>query len=218
MKTLNILLIDSHAVVREGIKAILRKRNELVVAGEATLASQGIQMAQSLHPDIVITDVRMPGITGIEAAQTIRKTLPNTRFILLSASYSIISIRQAFEAGITGFVQKDSECDDLLKAIDSVMDDKNFFSLKVRQLIASDMQKVLYSESQVKPWALSSEEVEIVRMLTDGSSINEIAFTMKKSSKTVDAKKRKIMNKLGFESISKLTKYAIHQGITSLDY
>jgi DNA-binding NarL/FixJ family response regulator len=136
----------------------------------------------------------------------------------LSAAYSVISIRQAIGAGITGFVQKDSECDDLSKAIDSVMDGKNFFSLKVRQLIASDMQKLLYTESQVKPWALSIEEVEIVKMLTDGSSINEIAFLMKKSSKTVDAKKRKIMNKLGFESISKLTKYAIHQGITTLDY
>jgi DNA-binding NarL/FixJ family response regulator len=218
MKTVKIVLIDSHAVVREGIKAILQKRSELVVAGEATHAHQGIQLAETLRPDIVITDIRMPGMTGIEAAETIKKTLPKTKIILLSATFSVIAIRQAIGAGITGFVQKDSECDDLLKAIDSVLDEKNFFSLKVRQLIASDMQKILYNESQVKPWALTSEEVEIVKMLTDGSSINEIAFLMKKSSKTVDAKKRKIMNKLGFESLSKLTKYAIHQGITSLDY
>jgi DNA-binding NarL/FixJ family response regulator len=217
MNTVKILLIDSQAVVREGIKAILRKRSEFVVAGEATNASQGVKIAETLRPDIVITDIRMPGMTGIEAAEAIKKTLPKTRFILLSAYYSVISIRQAIGAGITGFVQKDSECDDLLKAIDCVLEEKNFFSLKVRQLIASDMHK-LYTESQVKPWALSSEEVEIVRMLTDGSSINEIAFLMKKSSKTVDAKKRKIMNKLGFESISKLTKYAIHQGITTLEY
>jgi DNA-binding NarL/FixJ family response regulator len=218
MKTINILLIDSHAVVREGIKAILKKRSELIVAGEATDAIAGVKMAEILRPDIVITDIRMPGMTGIEAAEKIKQILPKTRFILLSPSFSVTSLRQAIGAGITGFVQKDSECDDLIKAIDSVMDEKNFFSLKVRQLIASDMQKILYSQGQVKPWALSSEEVEIVRMLTDGSTINEIAFQMKKSSKTVDAKKRKIMNKLGFESISKLTKYAIHQGITSLDY
>jgi DNA-binding NarL/FixJ family response regulator len=218
MKPVNIVLIDSHAVVREGVKAILRKRSEFVVAGEATNALNGIKLAETLRPDIVITDIRMPGMTGIEAAEKIKNNLPKTKVILLSAYFSVISIRQAIGACVTGFVQKDSECDDLLKAIDSVLDGKNFFSLKVRQLIASDMQKILYSESQVKPWALSSEEVEIVRMLTDGSSVNEIAFLMKKSSKTVDAKKRKIMNKLGFESLTKLTKYAIHQGITSLDY
>lgn len=218
MESVKLVLIDNHAVVREGVKAILRKQSELAVVGEASDLNNGIKMAETLKPDLIIIDIRLPGMAGIQAVEKIKLILPRTKFIALSAHFTVISIRQGIEAGITGFVQKDSECDDLLKAIKSVMSDKHHFGLKVRQLIASDMHKILSTETQAKPWELSSEEIEIVRMLTDGSSVNEIAFLMKKSAKTVDAKKRKIMNKLGFESLSKLTKYAIHQGITSLDY
>lgn len=218
MENIRILLIDSHAVVREGIKSILRKQAGLAVVGESADFVNGTKSAECLKPDLIIADIRLPGMAGIETVEKIKTVLPAVKIIALSAHFTVISIRQGIDAGITGFVQKDSECEDLIKAITSVMADKHHFGLKVRQLIASDMHKILLADKQTKPWDLSSEEVEIVRLLTDGSSVNEIAFLMKKSAKTVDAKKRKIMNKLGFESISKLTKYAIHQGITSLDY
>jgi DNA-binding NarL/FixJ family response regulator len=218
MEIQKVLLIDSHAVVREGIKAVLSQQNEWIVAGEATDVHTAVNLAETLRPDLVITDIRLHGIAGIEAVEKIKRILPKTRFIAFSAHFTVISIQQAIEAGITGFVQKDGHCDELLKAIKGVMQDNHYFGLKVRQLIASNMHKILSKDNQVKPWDLSIEEVEIVRMLTDGSSVNHIAFLMKKNAKTVDAKKRKIMNKLGFESLSKLTKYAIHQGITSLDY
>jgi two-component system, NarL family, response regulator NreC len=218
MRVVKIVLIDNHNVVHEGIKSLLSKRSDLAVVGEALNAWTGLDMAETLKPDLVITDIRMPGMTGIEAAEKIKQRLPQTGIIALSGQFTVITVRQAIRAGIMGFVQKDAHTDDLLKAIDSVLDGKNYFSLKVRQLIASDMHKILHTDNSSCVGDLSSEEVEIVRMLTDGCSVTEIAFQMKKSSKTVDAKRRKIMNKLGLESLAKLTKYAISQGFTSLDY
>lgn len=218
MKVVNILLMDDHSVVTEGLKSVLGKRSDYVVAGEAFNGSQGIELAQSLKPDLIITDIRMPRMSGIDAVQEIRQTMPNVKAIVLSELFTVISVRDSIRVGITGFVEKETAVQELLDAVDTVMSGKQYFSSNVRQLITSDIQQMLRGQTSIHQTGLTVDEVEMVRMLTEGNSIGQIARIVKKSPKTVDAKRRKIMNKLGLESLANLTKYAISHGITSLEY
>lgn len=217
MKKVNVLIIDDHSVVAEGVKAVLQQRSNLIVAGQAKDGFEGITIAKSSKPDLIITDLRMPQMTGIESVQQIHAFLPGVRAIILSGSFSIPSVRQALQAGITGLVDKETAAQDLPEAVDCVLSGKEFFSLNIRHLIASDMQQMLRGYKLTTQTGLTGDEVDMVRMLTEGRSVVQIADKVKKSPKTIDAKRRRIMMKLGFESLANLTKYAIRQGITSLE-
>jgi DNA-binding NarL/FixJ family response regulator len=215
MKDLRILIADDHNLVRRGLKALIESRPGWQVCGEAHTGREAAAKAEQMKPDVVILDISMPGLNGVEAARRIRKSSPNTEILILSVHYSDQLIRDILEAGARGYVMKSDSDRDLIVAVQAMADHKPFFTSKATELMLTNFCQS-GPQPQMKDLAadrLTSREREIVQLLSEGRSSKEVAAVLGISVKTADTHRANIMRKLNLHSVSELVLYAVRNQI-----
>lgn len=201
-----VVLADDHDLVRTGIKAVLVAIPGVEVIAEAGDGEQLLAILASRQPDVVITDISMPGLDGLGALQRIRELYPNLRVLVLSMFESTEHIKRAVAAGANGYVLKMSSAQELENALRSVVESGSYFSRTVAQQLLKPGEPALHDE-------LTDRQVEILTLLARGKSTKEIGFDLGLSSKTVDAHRARIMERLGLNDLPSLTLYAVRKGL-----
>jgi two-component system response regulator NreC len=216
MKKLRILLADDHVVMRTGLRALLERQPNLEVVGESENGRETIALASSLKPDLVVMDVGMPVLNGIEATKTIVAENPATAVIILSMYADESYIMRALKAGARGYLLKDSAPADLINAIQAVSQSKSFFSPKVSRILAEDYVRVLKQKGAVDSYdLLTSREQEILQLLAEGKVNKEVAAALNISPYTVETHRKHILEKLNLHNPAELILYAVRKGIIS---
>jgi two-component system, NarL family, response regulator NreC len=216
MKKLRILLADDHIVVRTGLRALLERQPNLEVVGETENGRETVELAASLGPDVVVMDVAMPVLNGIEATKTIVTQRPATAVVILSMHADESYVMRALKAGARGYLLKDSAAADLISAIQAVSQNKSFFSPKVSRILAEDYVRVLKQKGAVDTYdLLTSREREILQLLAEGKANKEVATVLNISPYTVETHRRHILEKLNLHNPAELILYAVRKGITS---
>lgn len=204
-----VILVDDHSVVRSGLKRLLESEKSIIVTAEADSGEKAYQLYGELNPDVVVMDISMPGMGGLEAAQRIIKRDSNAKIIIFSMHESASFAKQALKTGVRGYVTKTGSSDDLLNAVLTVLSGKTFLSADVAQNIA--LQTLLGDEDPVQQ--LSSREFEVFRLLADGQRIEEVAELLKISQKTVANYYTIIKQKLNVSSPVEMVRLAIRHGL-----
>lgn len=208
--SLRVLLADDHTLVRAGIRALLTSMPEIEVVGEAADGEAAVQLALQLQPDIVLMDISMKGMNGLQAAARIHDELPATRVIILSMHATNDYLQQALRAGAAGYMLKDAATLELQMALAAVARGGTYLSPAVSaQVVEGYLQNDTLAENKV----LTPRQNEILRLIAAGQSTKEIAFHLKLSSKTVDAHRAQLMDRLGIRDIAGLVRYAIRTGL-----
>jgi DNA-binding NarL/FixJ family response regulator len=216
MKKLRILLADDNIVMRTGLRALLERQPDLEVVGESENGRETIELAASLRPDVVVMDVGMPVLNGIEAAKTIVSQHPTTAVVILSMHSDESYVMRALKAGARGYLLKESAAADLIGAIQAVSQNKSFFSPKVSRILAEDYVRVLKQKGAVDTYdLLTSCEREILQLLVEGIANNEVATALNISPYTVETHRSHILQKLNLHNPSELVLYAVRKGIIS---
>jgi two-component system, NarL family, response regulator NreC len=209
MKRIRILLADDHAVVRQGFKMILSAQPDMEIVGEAGNGREAIELAESLKPDIVVMDVAMPELNGIEATRRLSTSSPHARVIALSMHKDNVYVREILRAGARGYLLKDSVAADVVSAIRAVARGESYLSPAVSNAVLDDYRKHVTNPIDL----LSSREREVLQMLAEGKTNKEIAVVLNLSVYTVDAHRGRIMEKLNVHSINELVRFAVRNGL-----
>lgn len=213
---IKIIISDDHQLFRDGIANLLASSPEIEIVAQAENGLEAIEKAKNFKPDVVIMDLTLPIINGVEATRILHKELPKTRVLVLSMHAEKNYIKEALEAGASGYLFKDCTYDQLIEAINSVCQGKNYLSGKITEVLIHDYLNK-DSEIQNNGQDLSERESEILKLVAEGKSTREISEKLFISIKTVGTHKQHIFEKLNFKSISDLIKYAIKKGIVSLE-
>jgi DNA-binding NarL/FixJ family response regulator len=210
-----VLLADDHNVVRQGFRLLLEAEPDIVVVGEAETGRQAVQLAQKLRPDVVLMDIAMPLLNGLEATRQILKEVPTTRVVILSSYSDDEYVRQLAEAGTSGYLVKQTAAADLVKAIREARKGNAFFSPTITQRLVEQYRGRLTSGVPVRQSTdlLTSREVEVLQLIAEGRANKQIAGELGLSIKTVETHRQRLMNKLKIHDIAGLTRYALAKGI-----
>ena len=211
-----ILICDDHKIFREGLRALLEKQPGIKVAGETRDGLEAVRLCRELSPDIVIMDISMPGLNGIEATRKISKAKKTARVIALSMHNDRKYVIEIFKAGARAYLLKDSAFEELLDAIKAVSCGRVFLSAGITSLVLSDYIKNPAKNSQSAFTLLSAREREVLQLFAEGLSTKEISAKLGVSVKTVETHRKRIMEKLNIKNIAGLTKYAVKEGLVSL--
>ncbi len=216
MKTL-VMIVDDHQIVRDGLKAILHNEEGIGVIAEADNGRSALQLIKELNPEIVIMDIAMPDMNGIDATRRISSEYPDIKVLILSMHHDKRMVIEVFNAGARGYLLKECASDELLRAIRTIQQGETYLSPKISSIVVKGLVKQQHGEIPSEIFSLSSREREVLQLLAEGKSMKEIAFTLDVSIKTVEAFRKRLMDKLKVNSIAELTKIAIREGLTSLD-
>ena len=212
-----LLIADDHKMMREGLKALLEKADGITVVGEADDGKNIVAQAAKLAPNVVVMDVAMPGLNGIEATRKIVKANPHTKVIALSGHADRHLVREMLKAGASGYVLKNRAYEELVRAIGEAMKGKTYLSPEVTQGVVDTYIKGALKPGENPAFAvLTDREREVLQMLAEGRSTKEMADEVSVSVKTIETHRHNIMEKLRLYSVAELTKYAIREGVTSL--
>jgi DNA-binding NarL/FixJ family response regulator len=215
MKSLRILIADDHDLIRRGLKSLLEMHSGWKVCGEASKGPEAVEKTEQLKPDVVIIDVCMPELNGVEATRQIRKASPRTEVLVLSVHHSEHLIREILEAGARAYVVK-TDCDvDLIRAVEALGDHKPFFNTYATEMLLGGYVQDKTPEVP-QPFTgerLTPREREIVQLLAEGRTSKEIATLLKISSKTAETHRANIMRKLQFHSVGEVVRYAVRNQI-----
>ena len=213
---MKILLADDHAIIRDGLATLLKQSDHEIV-GEAVDGRSAVQMALELKPDIVVMDIGMPGMNGIEATRHLIEQAAELHVIALSMHSDATYVGRMLQAGARAYLLKESAFDELEEAIDNVQRGRIFLGSKIQGVVVGDYVDRLGGKRPTSPVTLTNKEREVLQLVAEGKSTKEIAQALSITVKTVETHRHNIMNRLGIRSIAQLTKYAIRQGLTSLD-
>ena len=216
-KKIRIVVADDHGVLRDGLKVLLKKQDNMEVVGEAHSGDIALGLVEKLKPDVVLMDIKMPKMSGIEASQQIKQRSPDTKILILTADLSNHMIGEAINSGVLGLMLKESVFDELACAINSVYENEQYLCPRVRSLAATSYVSWLKTGCHPDSPELTDDDRELIVLLSQGKSVGEIALYLDRSPKTIDARRRKTMDKLGISNMVELTKFAIRQGLTSVE-
>lgn len=218
MSKLRILVADDHEIVRRGTLSLLEGASDLEVCGEAVNGRDAVEQVRQLKPDIVILDIGMPSLNGLEAARQILKELPQTKVLILTVHESEQVVREVLNAGARGFVLKSDAARDLVAAVDALRKNKTFFTSKVAEMVLDGFltkgQNPL--RGAVGKGRLTPREREVVQLLAEGKTTKEVACILGLGFKTADTHRTNIMRKLSLGSFSELVLYAVRNGIVQI--
>jgi DNA-binding NarL/FixJ family response regulator len=213
--TIRVLLADDHALVRAGIRSLLNAMTEVRVVGEASSGEEALDLAAREHPDVVLMDIAMKGITGLEAAARMRERAPSVRVVILSMHAGEEYVLQALRAGAAGYLLKDAATGELELALRSVMRGESWLSPAVsRQVVEGYVQR---TGGDATPEVLTARQREVLRLVAGGKSTKEIAFFLNLSVKTVETHRAQIMDRLGIRDVAGLVRYALRTGLVPPD-
>jgi DNA-binding NarL/FixJ family response regulator len=212
---IKVALADDHQIFREGLRSMIENSKNIKVVGEASNGQEILDVIDKKHPDVVILDVNMPVLNGIEATKQIVKNKTKIKIIALSMHSDKRFVAEMLGAGAKGYLLKDCAFEELLTAIETVMKNKVFLSPGIKGVVIEDYVSRLKGPAATA--SLSPREMEVLRLIADGKSTKEIAFELNLSAKTIETHRRQIMEKMKFDSIADLIKYAIRENLTSLD-
>lgn len=212
-KPIRVLIVDDHAIVREGICALLARRKDIEVVGEAADGKRGLDAVAQYDPDVVLMDIAMPVMNGLEATHEIHARFPSTRILVLTQHENKEYVLPLLHAGAVGYITKSARANELINAIRTVHTDGAYLPPRITQTVVSAMAESPDLANQ--PALLTERETEVVRLVAEGLSSREIADRLSVSVKTVDTHRANIMEKLGVHNTAELIKCAIHKGIVS---
>ncbi|HZV46499.1 MAG TPA: response regulator transcription factor [Thermodesulfovibrionales bacterium] len=214
---IRVFLADDHAIVRDGLRLILESQGDITVVGEASNGRQAVNEVKKTCPDIVIMDIAMPELNGIDATFHITETCPSTHVIILSVLDTSEYIFEALKAGAKGYILKESAGEEVVKAIRLVESGHHYLSQEISETVVTDYIKQRGSGEQKSQFKnLSKREREILQLIVEGKSHTEVAHTLFISPKTVDTYKSRIMQKLDIKDLPSLVRYAIKHGLSPL--
>lgn len=214
---IKILLADDHKITRDGLKALLENQPHMRVVGEAENGRLAVRLALELAPDVVVMDINMPELNGIEATRQILADLPDTRIIALSMYSDKRYVVGMLKAGVSGYLLKNCAFDELVTAISQVMKNQNYMSQKIAGTVMKDYASILESSDSSPASQLTVREREVLQLIAEGMKTRDIAERIHVSVKTVETHRQQIMRKLNAKSVAELTKIALREGLTSLD-
>ncbi len=215
-----ILLVDDHPMFREGLKSIIARSPELEVVGETGEGKAGLDLAKSLRPDLVVLDISLPDVSGIDLGRELKLLLPKTQILIISMHAKIEYITSAFQAGVKGYVVKDAPSEKILQAIELVSRGEYFLDTSVASQVVERLGQSSGGQSQTNEasyGSLSTREQQVLRLIAEGQSTKQIASLLYISVKTVENHRANIMAKLGIHSTLELVRYAARLGLIDLD-
>ncbi|MFQ5995868.1 MAG: response regulator [Acidiferrobacterales bacterium] len=210
--TITVLIADDHKILREGLRSLLQGEPDIEIVGEAHSGREAVNGARTLRPDVVIMDIALPDLSGIEATREIRADAPEASVIALSMHSDRRFVRGMLAAGACGYLLKDSAFEELALAIRTVMQGEVYLGLGITGVVVDE----LVGEPPADEAPLTTRETEVLRLLASGKNTAEIARQLQVSVKTIETHRRQIMHKLDLRSVAELTKYAIREGLASL--
>ena len=215
---IKVILADDHNIMRAGLKSLLESSKKVVVVAEANNGRETVSLARKLKPDIVVMDVAMPDMNGVEATRKLAQLVPDVRVLALSGHSEGTFVKGMLEAGAKGYLLKDAATTELLTAIITISKGRIYVSPSVTDTLVGDYLQRVKGEIGPDSLILSAREREVLQLVSEGKSSSQIASTLHLSDRTIETHRRRIMDKLGMRSIAELTKYAIREGLTTLDY
>jgi DNA-binding NarL/FixJ family response regulator len=213
---IKVLLVDDHKIVRHGLRALLEKEADMEVVSEAGSGRDAVRLAGEMAPDVIVMDIAMPDMNGMDAARRIVADHPQRSILVLSMLGDKRFVIEMFSAGVKGYLLKDCAADELVRAIRAIHRGEMYLSPHIAGLVIKDFIKLVPEATADASPVLTSREREVLQLLAEGKKAKEIAFILSLSSKTVDTFRQSIMKKLGLNTVAELTKYAIREGLTSL--
>jgi len=214
---IKVLIADDHGIVREGLRSLLGKQPEMEIIGEADDGRKALELVRELEPDVVIMDISMPNLNGIDATRHIVRENPKVKVIALSMHSSSMFVTDMIKAGATGYILKDCLFEELAEAIKTVNDGGVYLSPDVVSLVVGDYMNRLSGAGGLPLESLSEREREVLQLIGEGKNTKQIAQILHVSTKAIEANRRKIMEKLHSHSVADLVRWAILGGLTTLE-
>jgi DNA-binding NarL/FixJ family response regulator len=215
MKKISVLLADDHTVVRQGLRVLLEVEADIQVVGEAETGRQAVQMVKKLKPDVIVLDVAMPVLNGLEATRQIAREAHSTKVLILSSYSDDEYVQQLIEAGAIGYLVKQTAANDLLKAIREAVKGNAYFSPSISRRLLDQCREAFEKGSPVRKSGphLTSRENEVLQLIAEGQANKQIAAELNISIKTVEKHRQQVMNKLNIHDVAGLTRHALSRGI-----
>lgn len=211
---MRVLLVDDHTLFRQGLRTLLEKQGDVDVVGEAEDGRAGVKLTEELHPDVVVMDIAMKGLNGIEATRQIRQRWNRTQVVVLSMHLLESYVRQALEAGAAGYLLKSAAGNELVAALESVSNGGSYFSAPVSRMIVEGYLETNRAATVEKLSLLTPREREVLQLIAEGNSYKEIAAELGISPKTVGQHRDRLMQKLHCRRTAELVKFALREGLT----
>ena len=220
---LRILIADDHEVARSGIRAVLESHPGWEVCGEAKDGRESVELAAIVKPDVVLLDIGMPNLNGLEAARQILAVTPNVAILILTMHDSDSVVKEVLRAGARGFVLKSDAGRDLVSAVEALQSQRTFFTTRVSQMVLNGFldrgdhaPRGKIEKRDMSGDVLTSREREVIQLLAEGKTSKEVAVTLNLSVKTAETHRTNLMRKLGLHSVADLTRYAVRNGIVQV--
>jgi len=214
---IRIILADDHKIIRDGLRTLIEKEPDMEVVAEAESGRKTVKLAKELSPDLVIMDITMPDMNGIDATRDISKEVSGVKVIALSMHSDRRFVTGMLEAGASGYLLKDCAFDELARAVRAVMANQMYLSPKIADIVVDRYIRKSHTADASAFSVLTQREREVLQLLSEGMTTKEIAFHLSVSVKTIETHRRNIMEKLNIYNISDLVKYAIREGLTTLE-
>jgi DNA-binding NarL/FixJ family response regulator len=215
---IKIILADDHKLMREGLKSLLNQQTDITVIAQADNGREAVQLAERMEADVVVMDVSMPDLNGIDATRQIVSRAPKTRVIALSMHSDRQFVVEMLRAGAAGYMVKDSAFEELASAIRTVAKGQTYIAPKIGKFSMDDVATHFEEEPLLAAPRLTDREREVLQLIAEGKGTKEVAAELHLSAKTVETHRQHLMDKLDIYSVAELTKYAIREGLTTLDH